>query len=219
MLDSKIMKKEIKSTDEKALVKKYDPKKTKEILLDIAKPDGDLAQNLKKLGEEILPKFISGNEQERKDSLEPLNQIALNVLVALELETHVALMETFKPKYRGLAKELSSQLIRDYNCQTSAEKALAETIANAYIRILDNSRRLNNEFECKNITHERNKYISNLSNQIDRANRQFLNSLLTLKQLKTPAIEMNIKTKNTFLAQNQNVNVDKRENHEIIDAE
>ena len=213
------MKKEIKSTDEKALVKKYDPKKTKEILLDIAKPDGDLAQNLKKLGEEILPKFISGNEQERKDSLEPLNQIALNVLVALELETHVALMETFKPKYRGLAKELSSQLIRDYNCQTSAEKALAETIANAYIRILDNSRRLNNEFECKNITHERNKYISNLSNQIDRANRQFLNSLLTLKQLKTPAIEMNIKTKNTFLAQNQNVNVDKRENHEIIDAE
>ena len=219
MLASKTMKKEIKPTNEKALTKKYDLQESKKILLDIAIPEGDLNQNLKRLGENILPKYIDGSEQDRNEAHEALKKMTLELLMALELETHVALMEAFEPRYRGLAKELSSQLIKDYNCQTSAEKALAETIANAYIRVLDNSRRLNNELECKNITHERNKYISNLSNQVDRANRQFLNSLLTLKQLKAPTIEMNIKTKNTFLAQNQNVNVDKKENHEIIDAE
>jgi len=213
------MKKEVKPTGVKDLVKKYTPQKSKEAILEMMRPEGDLEADLKKLGEEILPKFIHGNEKERSEYEDVLKKKGLEVMMTLELETHVALMETFEPRYRGLAKELSSQLIKDYNCLTSAEKALAETIANAFIRVVDNSRRLNNELECRNITRERNKYISILSNQVDRANRQFLNSLLTLKQLKAPIIEMNIKTKNTFLAQNQNVNVDKKENHEIIDAE
>ena len=56
------------------------------------------------------------------------------------------------------------------------------------------------------ISDERTRYLGYLSKQMDRAHRQYLSALMTLKQLKAPAIEMNIKTKNTFVAQNQQIN-------------
>ena len=56
------------------------------------------------------------------------------------------------------------------------------------------------------ITENRTKYLAMLSKQIDRANRQFLSALTTLKQLKTPSIEMNIKTNTAFVSQNQQIN-------------
>jgi hypothetical protein len=85
-------------------------------------------------------------------------------------------------------------------------------MVNAYIRVLDNSRRLNNELNGQNITPNRNIYIANLSKQIDRANRQYISALLTLKQLKSPNVEMNIKTNNAFISNNQQINVNKNEN-------
>ena len=142
--------------------------------------------------------------------------MSLPFLISLEFETHIGLMESVCERYRGLAKDFTSQLIQEYVCSTSAEKALAEVIANAYIRILDNSQRLNGELECREITPVRNAYIGMLSKQVDRANRQFLNALMTLKQLKAPAIEISVRTQTAFIAQNQQVNVSKQntENNE-----
>lgn len=205
-------------------LKRYTPEEVKKVILEIVMLDGDLGHNLKNLGDEILPKFFYGNEQEKKEALEKLEKKALEVMMALETDTHWALMESFYSQYRGLVKEFSSQLIKDYNCDTIAEKALAEIIANAFIRVIDNSRRLNNQLGDPGggqpITENRTKYLTMLSKQVDRANRQFLNALVTLKQLKVPTIEMNIRTKNTFVAQSQQINTNqpaessKNENNE-----
>jgi hypothetical protein len=109
-------------------------------------------------------------------------------------------------------KELAKQIIKDYGCATGIEKALASDIAHSYIKTLDNSRRLNNEFNCENLTKTRNEYISILSKQTDRAHRQFLSGLMILKQLKAPAIELNIRANTAFVSQNQQINVDKKIN-------
>lgn len=193
-----------------AVTKKYSPEETKEMLLEMAIPEGDLKTSLKKFGEVLIPKFFHGNEKEKTEALKDLNEKALEVLSSLETDTHVALMESFNPQYRGLAKELSTQIIKDYNATTSTEKVLSELVANAFIRVIDNSRRLNNDLGGPgvSITENKTKYLTMLSLQIDRANRQFLNALVTLKQLKSPTVEMNIKTTNAFVAQNQQINAD-----------
>ena len=55
-----------------------------------------------------------------------------------------------------------------------------------------------------------------LSKERDRAHRQYLSTIMTLKQLKAPAIEMNIKAKTAFVSQNQQINVPQapKENNE-----
>lgn len=187
---------------------KYTPEEAKKLILELVIPGGDLSDNLKKLANDLLPKFFHGSEKEKTEVSKKFDEKAVEVMMTLETDTHVALMESFNPQYRGLAKELSTQIIKDYNAATSAEKALSELIASAFIRVIDNSRRLNNDLGGPGlpITENKTKYLSMLSIQIDRANRQFLNALITLKQLKAPTIEMNIKTKNTFVAQNQQIN-------------
>ncbi len=205
-----------------AVLKKYTSEEVQKIVLELAIPNGDLMGNLKKLANDLLPKFFHGSEKEKKEVSKKSDEKIIEVMMALETDTHVALMESFSLQYRGLAKELSTQIIKDYNATTSAEKALSELIANAFIRVIDNSRRLNNDLGGPGlpITETKTKYLSMLSIQIDRANRQFLNALVMLKQLKAPTIEMNIKTKNTFVAQNQQINANnpiesnKNENNE-----
>jgi len=121
-------------------------------------------------------------------------------------------METFSEQYRGLAKQLTTEIINQYDCKTEVEKSLASTITASYVRYLDNSRRLNNELQCKDITKNRNVYIANLSKQTDRVHRQYLSSLMTLKQLKSPQIEMNIRANTAFVSQNQQINSQQKNN-------
>jgi hypothetical protein len=171
----------------------------------------DIDSMLKEMGSMIIPKYKEG-----VTSIDTVIEKSLEILRGLELDSHVGLMETVDEKYRALVKELSSKIIKEYSCQTTIEKALAEQIANAHVRIIDNSRRLNNEFNCRNITLNRNNYISNLSKQLDRAHRQFDSAVFALKQLKQPQIEVNVKATNAFVSNNQLINVTKKD--EIIEA-
>lgn len=88
-----------------------------------------------------------------------------------------------------------------------------EIVTNSFIRAIDHSRRFNN---CLNageyLSDERTRYLTMLSKQIDRANRQYLNALTALKQIKAPVIEMNIRTNTAFVSQNQQINVDNKIN-------
>ena len=44
------------------------------------------------------------------------------------------------------------------------------------------------------------------SQELDRANRHFINAVATLKQLKSPTMNIQVKATNAFVAQNQQVN-------------
>lgn len=207
--------KELEVGKKNSIQKKYSSDEARSMVLEFATIEGDLKNNLQKFGDSIFPKLIHGNEEEKKEATKRFNKDAVEVMIALETDTHVGLMETFYSQYRGLAKEFSDQLIRDYRCDTSAEKALAEVITNAYVRVIDNSRRLNANLGDPGggqvINENRTKYLAMLSKQVDRANRQFITALTTLKMMKSPSIEMNIKAKTAFVSQNQQVNLSKNE--------
>lgn len=183
----------------------------KRILKQFATINGTIDSEIQEFGEKFVPKM-----REVHDVPPEISGKLRNLLFAMETESHSGLVSSVDEIYQGMAKELSTQIIKEYQCETHTEKMLTEIVVNDFIRILDNSRRLNNELNCTNITENRNAYIANISKQTDRAHRQFLSSLFALKQMKVPNIEMNIKTKNAFISQNQQINVDKQ-NHEIND--
>ena len=190
------------------IVNKFTVDEVKKKALEFFALPADANQIANELGPD-LTKYINGDEKDRKETEMSVRTKASDLLHALSLDSHFALMESVDEKYRGFAKELSVQLVDEYKCTTSLEKALIEVIAGSFIRIIDNSRRLNNELGASSITPNRNIYIANLSKQLDRSNRQFQSAISTLKQLKAPSIELNIKTKNTFISQNQQINVEK----------
>lgn len=200
-----------KKESTKAIMKRYTPEEAKDKILQFFTSDGvDVNRTLKKLGDDYLPKLLHGNAKEKKEAGKIFNDNdkMTEIMMALESDTHWGLMSAFGSQYRGMANELCSQVIKEYTCTTHAEIMLAEVIVNAFIRTVDASRELTEARVAAggSITENRTKYIAVLSKQHDRANRQFLNSLMILKQLKAPTIEMNIRTKNTFVAQNQQIN-------------
>ncbi len=205
----------IKKEENKSLVKKYTPEETKEIIIDhCVLPGIDINHTLRILADEVMPKFCGDVKEEQEEAQKRILDEAMNIMRAFETETQVGIMEAVNKQYQSLAKELSRQIIKDYNCKTSIEKTLANNIAHSYIKILDGSRRLNNDLgkPGQEINENRTKYLTMLSKQTDRAQRQFLAALMTLKQIKAPLVEMNIKATNAFVAQNQQINADKKIN-------
>jgi hypothetical protein len=97
-------------------------------------------------------------------------------------------------------------LIAEYNCKTPSEKSTAQLVANAHVRVLEYSRTMEYCRSSTEVTSETNGYWAIISKELDRANRQYISALIILKQLKTPNFQINVMTKNAFLAQNQQVN-------------
>ena len=184
---------------------KYSPDEIKTFIKNL-RVEGDVSSAIDNfnhiLSKNSYQKVINNTAKREKFTKE-----VQSLMSGLEVETHVALMSSVNKKYGGMAKELSSQLIDEYQCTTHAEKMLVETIVGAFIQNLENSRRFNgciksNEF----ISSELTQYLAILGKQIDRSHRQFLSSLSMLKQIKQPQMEINIKTNNAFVANNQQIN-------------
>ena len=202
----KMAKKRAASKGNKNIVKKMTFKETKDLINQIANSPCDPKIIIKELGEKLLPKF-KANKLSKKGN-KRFEKIARKALMMYGIENHYPLAETINENYRPFIIEFSNQLIREYNCQNPSEMALVEVIANAYLKVIDGSRRLNNELgEAGQIINEnRTKHLTMLSKQLDRSNRQFITALTTLKQIKAPSLSINVKTKAAFVAQNQQLN-------------
>lgn len=143
----------------------------------------------------------------KNDNKKELGENTLNLWRNYETEYFVGLMESVDEKYRGMVKEISSSIKEEMGIVAELERMLVETCVASFIRYIDNSRRLNNELNGRDITQNRNQYIANLSKQIDRSHRQFMDAYITLKQFKNPPVGLKINATNAFLSNNQQVNI------------
>ena len=175
------------------------------------------------------PRLSVGKLNERLDTKEKIKKavdegvdglnlgVIEEVLIANGLDNHYPLYYVTGRTYRGLAIEFASKLCEDFDCKSAGEKALAQAVANAYVRIMELSTQMHRciSFAGAEIaTKQTNDYYSMIGKEIDRAYRHFLATITTLKQFKTPAIEINLKSKNTFLAQNQQLNINPKEKND-----
>lgn len=209
------MKNQIKKQGNNAMVK-YSSEETKKEVLDPIKKSLGFYSVTRELHEEILPKIMTGNKKEKKAALELLDKKVTGLFRALESEVHATSMESFDPKLHTWVFELISKMIEETNCTTELEKSVATIVANTHIRFLDNSKRLNDHLnDTYGKTRDEARYLEVLSKQTDRAHRQFLSSVMVLKQLKAPLVEMNIKAHTAFVSDKQQININNGKN-EII---
>lgn len=150
---------------------------------------------------EIIPK-IKADKQPDEEGM----KLVKKALMTLGLENQYPLAEIACENYQGLIIEFARNLIKEYDCKSTSEKALVQVIAIAYIRILECSKRFNGSFRTDSTSNEKNGYYNMLDKELDRANRHFLVALQTLKQFKSPSPELNIKANNAFVSQNQQIN-------------
>ena len=155
----------------------------------------------RKITEDILPELKSGKELNDKQML-----ISRKAMMIMGLETNVPVAQQTSELYLGLLMEFTDNLMKEYDCQNASEKALAQVIAISYGKILEYGQQMRVCLSLKGTNREITDFYRMLSKELDRANRQFLFSLQTLKQLKSPSPELNIRAKNAFIAQNQQIN-------------
>jgi hypothetical protein len=170
----------------------------KQVALDSARKRLRLLPASRTFLEEILPVLLNGNDEERAAAKERYEHFETELLNSHETETHVGLMESFEPRYQGMALEL---------CETAAEKATAELAANAFVRAIACSRKFNRLSEEYWLTgKEQTTHMAMYSKQIDRSYRQYASAISLLSQLKSPRPEIIIRTNNAFVAQSQQIN-------------
>lgn len=122
-----------------------------------------------------------------------------------EIYTHISLRYTVGNYYKEMVMRLCSQLIEEYSCKAPSEIGLAEIAASSLAKYLDYSELLSLTSH-KPFNSMTGSSFSALSKEVDRAQRAYVSAILTLKQLKSPSLEVKIKTTNAFIANNQQVN-------------
>lgn len=157
-----------------------------------------------------LDKVIAEGSHTQKEAEKKVGEL----LPLFNLDNCHSFRELVPDWNRGRAVEFTLQLYKEYGCQRASEKALAQTAVIAFEHIFDYSRRMHLLLDAtSNSKIIANKAYSSLLQrvkilglEIDRANRQFLTALQTLKQIKAPNMKVNVKSRTAFVAQNQQFN-------------
>lgn len=154
-----------------------------------------------------LDKFYEAKtEEERKTALEVVSTKVWDAKFIYGLDNHYPVAETVNKNLQPFVIEMSNNLIAEYDCKTPSEKMLAESVASSYGRYLMYTHNTVGAINIDFLSEVKTAYYTFLGKEADRAHRQFTMSLSLLKQLKAPATQINVKTKNAFIAQNQQLN-------------
>lgn len=146
-----------------------------------------------------------------KFQIEPDSNV-FKALTLLEFDNGVLMTTVLSDQYKTLAIDMSRQLQVEYDCKTVSEKATAELVAINYCRTLEIQRRVNNLLDKNGLSRIDLEFLSIMSKELDRANRHYLSAVQTLKLLRLPQLQLNIKTDTTIVGNNQLIQENKMGN-------
>ncbi len=138
----------------------------------------------------------SGEELTTKSSL-------YKALTLFEFDKGILMASAIPERYRAFSIDFSRNLQKEYQCGTPSEKATAELVVINFVRTLEIQCKITAYLSRDGVTDIGVRYLAVLSKELDKANRHYLSSLQTLKMIKQPAIEVNIKTQTAIVGQNQ----------------
>lgn len=190
------------------------PKKVKQLLkigdkvLSIPQKDKHIRQFLEEIeiyynSEKIFDKFVKewANKEKYSSTFYELS-------LAYGLITHVPVVETVDKKYRPFLMQTIKDLEKEFSCNSPSDKILIENFASAYIRELMASETLlivQKQMKSLNGLNSKAQYLSVLSKEVDRANRQRNTALQVLIQKKRAPVKLTVKANTAFIA-NQQIN-------------
>lgn len=158
-------------------------------------------------------------KKDKEDKFNQVNNLVKeNANLFLYLEKNQLLQESVywnkDLSFSDVATDLADQFKDEYGCKSPSDITLCQIVANAYVRVMRLSKLMFGYMGIpQEITDLKNQYYNNISKELDRAERQYYTGLNTLKSLGRPKFQVNIKTNNAFIAQNQLLNNNHENNH------
>lgn len=193
-----------RETETKAVTKSITQEELRNWLASTTYASCDPKLMLEKLGKNINE--LRAQKKPNKELIEQTGEEFRKTMKIMALDTHYLAAESVSEQYRPFLIQFARDVTDEYQCKTPSEKALAEIIATSYGRILELSSSFNCSQNIEFLSSEKNGYYGMIAKELDRAHRQFTTSLLVLKQIKSPTLEISINAKTAFIAQNQQVN-------------
>jgi hypothetical protein len=120
-----------------------------------------------------------------------------------EFKNGILLVSILPEEYSTFAINMLNQLQEEYGCTTISEQATAELVTVNYVRTLDIENKIRKYLSMGTISDTGVKFLSIMSQELDRANRHYISSLEALKSLKQPNLGVNIKANTAVIGQNQ----------------
>ncbi|MCX6717257.1 MAG: hypothetical protein NTU76_01090 [Candidatus Taylorbacteria bacterium] len=197
------MKKLVKKKPENKLIKSLSIDNARRIAINSIGWNNYCAENkLEKLAKQLTEAYNKGEEIAQGELAKNLDFVSL----AFSLDSGHTLMESVGERHRGLALQLKKEFEKEFDCKSSSEKALIDMLVSSYITKMTDLKRLESNKQSEFLSHEMNGFLSLLSKDADRAHRQFISTIETLKSIKQPALNVNVKTNNAFIGENQQFN-------------
>lgn len=152
------------------------------------------------------PNYVLEKAKENLHNLQngqPIDGIFLKALSLAEHKNGVLITTIVPDQYKTFSIDMLRKVQDEYSCKTASLRATAEVAVLAFVRILELQRRLDNYLEQDNLKQIDINYFSVLSKELDRAHRQYIQVLQTLKFAHQPAMKVNIKTNTAIVGENQ----------------
>lgn len=102
--------------------------------------------------------------------------------------------------------EFSEDIAKEYDCKTTMELSLCETIASSYYSMIKGSQQMQRMYSIEYLSSEKNGYYAMISKEVEKQSRLYMTSMMTLRALKSPSTHVSIKAKNAFIGENQQFN-------------
>jgi len=215
----KMTKKTTKSqTDSKSIVRKETLKETEEFLKSLVGTSTDPKYLLEKVNK-AMNAYINSDEKDKEDKLQALNDQVNKVFPVYALDNHTLASETVSERLQPMVRKMATDLVIEYECNSSSEKALAQMVASSYGRYLQYAKFYQNVMHIEWLSTEKTRHYESIAKEADKAHRQFITALTTLRQIKSPPPSIKITAKQAFIAENQQLNaIGKDREKEIING-
>jgi len=133
-------------------------------------------------------------------------------------ERHYLVAESVADKrWRPMVTDLAQSIQKEYQCVKTSEIALAGLAASAYYRSLHAARKLNGLLDMNTMGDVVLGLIGHVSKEIERADRQYLAAIETLRSRRQPQVDVKIQAKTAFFGQNQTINAHPQKPYENND--
>lgn len=155
-------------------------------------------------------KELTAKEKKRKDKL------GLELATVYGLRNGIWVGHLSHISNSGFLSTTRNDFIKEYDCKTSLELMLTDRIIGNYWRSMRLDTVLNRLIEKEDGGYTFNEFtisiVRELSKSLESASRQLNANILLLKELKQPKLNVRVNTKNAFVGENQQFNVNKQDN-------
>lgn len=161
---------------------------------------------------------LTPKEKKRK------SELPLEIAMVNGLKNGIWVATLSYNKYLKSLITMRGSLVKEYDCKTPIELMLVDRIVANYWRSMRLDMTLNRLIETEeggySFNDSKMNVIRELSKGLESASRQLNTSILLLKELKQPKLNVKVNTENAFIGQNQQFNVSKQneqQQNEIIE--